>query len=131
ATRARRAPATAPLRTAPRRDLRVVKPASRRPRRASRRTLFAAVTLVVGSMLAVAGAQAYVTQGQVRLARLQQQLSNAQAHHRDLELQVAQLEDPASVVTKGQQQGLTVPAQVTDVPLVGHASPPPTTGNGR
>lgn len=138
ATAARTRRIAAPQRTpAPRKDLRVVAPATRRSRRPARRTLAIAVVIVVGSMLVVAGAQAYLTQGQVRLARLQQQLSNAQAQHRDLELQVAQLENPATVVAKGQQQGLTAPAQVTDVPLVTHAgsssgaSPPPSAGSGR
>lgn len=86
-----------------------------------------ALVLVVGSLLLVAAAQAYLTQGQVRLAHLQQQLTNEEAQHRDLELQVARLEDPSQVVSRAQQQGLTVPAQVTDVPLV----PTTTAGGGR
>jgi cell division protein FtsL len=77
-----------------------------------------ALVLVVGSLLAVAGAQAYLTQGQVRLARLQQQLTNEEARQRDLQLQVARLEDPSHVVGQAQQQGLSVPNQVTDLPLV-------------
>jgi cell division protein FtsL len=91
------------------------------------------LVLAVGSLLSVADAQAYLTQGQVRLARLQQQLTGEQARHRDLELQVADLEDPSQVVNKAQQQGLTVPAQVTDLPLVAtpaslaHATAPATT----
>lgn len=117
ATRARRAPA--PVRSAPRRaPLRVVESRRRPPARRRRGILLASFALVVGSLLAVAGAQAYLTQGQVRLARIQQQLTTEQARHRDLELKVAQLDDPSHVVAKAQQQGLTVPAQVTDLPLI-------------
>ncbi|MHB8682396.1 MAG: hypothetical protein ACYDA2_09935 [Acidimicrobiales bacterium] len=120
ATRARRAPATAPARQAPRRaPLRAVEPARRRTRRTRRGPLALSLTIAVGSLLSVAGAHAYLTQGQVHLARLQQQLSTAQAQNRDLELRVARLEDPQHVVTQAQQQGLTVPQQVTDLPLVG------------
>ncbi|MHB8329595.1 MAG: hypothetical protein ACYDD6_08240 [Acidimicrobiales bacterium] len=84
----------------------------------------------MGSLLAVAGAEAYITQGQVRLARLEQQLNTQQADHRDLELQVAQLENPSSIVSQAQQHGLTVPSQVTDLPLLG-AGRGATAGGGR
>jgi cell division protein FtsL len=77
---------------------------------------------VLASLLAVGGAHAYLTAGQVRLARLQQQLESAQTTERGLEVQVAQLEDPSRVVNQAQQQGLTVPSQVTDLPLVGSAT---------
>jgi hypothetical protein len=71
---------------------------------------------VVGSLLAVAAAQAYLTEGQVRLNQLQGQLATQGDQHRNLELRVAQLENPSHVVTEAQQQGLTVPSQVTDLP---------------
>jgi len=64
----------------------------------------------------------------VRLARLENQLTTQQAQHRDLELRVAQLEDPGRVVTQAQSQGLTVPAQVTDLPLV--TAPTTVAGSG-
>lgn len=117
ATRARRAPAPAraPQRRPP---LRVVEPRRRPPAQRRRKALWLSLALAVGSLLAVAAAQAYLTQGQVRLARLQQQLTTEEAHHRDLELRVAQLEDPSHVVSQAQAQGLTVPVQVTDLPLV-------------
>jgi cell division protein FtsL len=89
--------------------------------------LVVSLVLSIGSLLVVAAAQAYLTQGQVRLARLQQQLSTEESRHRDLELQVAQLEDPSHVVSKAQQQGLSVPAQVTDLPLVSSGSSDTTT----
>lgn len=72
----------------------------------------------LASLLAAGGAHAYLVQGQVRLAQLQQELVTAQAQQHDLEVQVAQLESPSQVVSQGEQQGLTIPSQVTDLPLV-------------
>ena len=119
AVRARRAPAPARP-TAPRRaPLVVVQRAARRPRLSTRRIVAMALCFLVGSMLLVGVAQAYLTQGQVRLARIEQQLNDAQARNHDLQLQVAQLEDPARVIGKAQAQGLNAPSQVTALPLVG------------
>lgn len=126
ATRARRAPA--PVRApAPRPPLKVVAQRRRPPVARRRRVVLLCALLSVGSLLLVAAAQAYLTQGQVHLARLQQQLNAEEAHHRDLELRVASLEDPSHVVGQAQQQGLTVPTQVTDLPLVSVGSSPSTT----
>ncbi len=86
--------------------------------------------VVVGSLLAVAGAHAELTQGQVRLTTVQHQLDSEITHHRDLELRVAQLEDPAHIVQGAQQQGMVPPRQVTDLPPVDLSRPlpaPPTT----
>lgn len=84
----------------------------------------------VCSLLAVGGAHAYLVQGQVRLARLQHELTTAQSEQRALEVQVAQLEDPSNVVAQAEQHGLTVPSQVTDLPLVGTGAAP-STASGR
>jgi cell division protein FtsL len=65
----------------------------------------------------VAGADAYLTQGQVRLTRLQQQLSTELGRHHDLEMNLAQLSNPTAVVSAAQQDGLQAPGQVTDLPL--------------
>jgi cell division protein FtsL len=121
------APATAPRRapvpgsgpeSAPPR-LRVVGPPTRQRRPWSiRPTLIAAVTLVLGSLLAVAVAQAYMTQQQVRLTAVQTRLAAQAGEYRDLELRVAELSNPAHVVGAAQQQGLTVPSQITDLPEV-------------
>jgi cell division protein FtsB len=122
--RARRAPApsAAPSASPSRRPpLRVVGPRRRPPAR--RRALALAVGGAVASLLAVGGAQAYLVQGQVRLARLQQQLTTAQSEQRSLEVQVARLEDPSNVVSQAERQGLSVPSQVTDLPLVGNSAP--------
>jgi len=77
--------------------------------------LVVAVALVVGSLLLVAGAQAYMTQQQVRLTQIETRLSTQVGEHHDLELRVAQLSNPAHIVSAAQQQGLTVPSQVTDL----------------
>jgi hypothetical protein len=121
--RARRAPAPARQPVAGRAPLRVVGPRRRQPQRARRSPLVLALSTVLASLLAVGGAHAYLTAGQVRLARLQQQLDSAQTTERGLEVQVAQLENPSRVVGQAQQQGLTVPTQVTDLPLVGGPTP--------
>lgn len=123
--RARHTPLPARQPAGRRPPLRVVGPRRRRPQRARRSPLVLALGTVLASLLAVGGAHAYLTAGQVRLARLQQQLDSAQSSERGLEVQVAQLEDPSHVVNQAQQQGLTVPSQVTDLPLVDG-----TTGSG-
>ena len=116
------APARPGFRSAPpqsdevRPRLRVVGPPSRRRRPWSLRpTLIVVVTLVLGSLLTVAGAQAYLTQQQVRLTALQSQLAAQVGEHHDLELRVAALSNPPHIVRAAQSQGLTVPSQVTDL----------------
>jgi hypothetical protein len=74
-----------------------------------------AAALVVGSLLVVAAAQAYMTQEQVRLTQTESRLATQVGEHHDLELRVAQLSNPAHIVSAAQQQGLTVPNQVTDL----------------
>jgi cell division protein FtsL len=74
------------------------------------------VLLVVGSLLLVAGARAYLTQGQVRLTRLQDQLQYQASEHSDLQLRVAELENPTNVLSQGQKQGLVEPTSVSDIP---------------
>lgn len=118
AVRTRSAPVRSRPTTPRRAPLRVVNRPQRTSSHRRRRLLAAALCFAVGSMLLVGLAQAYVTAGQVRLARLNDQVATAQAHNRDLQMQVASLENPGRVVATGQSQGLTVPAQVTDLPLV-------------
>jgi hypothetical protein len=88
---------------------------------------------VAGSLLATVAAHAYLTQGQIQLARLQQQVAVQISAHRDLELRVSQLEDPAHVVVEAQHQGLSAPSQVGDlaqVPLDAPLPAPATTVPG-
>lgn len=87
--------------------------------------------LAVGSLLAVAGAYAYLTQGQVRLTRLDQQLGNQLNRHRELELKVADLEQPSKVVSEAKQQGLVTPSKVTDLPPVSLPTAAAPTSGGR
>lgn len=119
--RVRRAPAPTASPSSTRAPLRAVRP--RRSPPARRRPLVLALAAAVSSLLAVGAAHAYLIQGQVRLARLDQQLSTAQSEQRALQVQVAQLEAPARVVAQAQKDGLEVPPSVTDLPLVAPAAP--------
>lgn len=108
--------------------VRALAPRPRRTRRQDRRRRtigILCVLLTVGSLLAVVGAHAYLTQGQLRLTQLQGQLNSQLARHRDLQLQVANLEQPASVLSEAQKQGLVVPANVNDLPQVNLTAPSP------
>jgi hypothetical protein len=71
-----------------------------------------------------------LTQGQVRLTRLQEQLSTQLGQHRDLELRVAQLEQPANVLSEAQKQGLVAPKEVTDLSQVEPPAPQKSTTSG-
>jgi len=87
-------------------------------RRVLRRAMAVSAVLVVGSLLLVVGANAYLTQGQVRLTRLQQQVTAASGTNRDLELQVAKLENPSRIVSQAEGDGLEAPSRVSDLPQV-------------
>lgn len=100
------------------RPLEVVERRRRSPRRTRRGLVVVAISLMIGSPLAVVGAQAYLTQGQARLAKLQEQLNAQINQHRDLELRVAQLEQPGNVLAQAQKQGLVSPSNVVDLPQV-------------
>jgi hypothetical protein len=82
----------------------------------------------MGSLLAVAGAQAYMTQEQVRLGSVQARLSSQIGEHRNLELRLAQLSNPSHIVGVAQQQGLTAPSTIEDVPATTTPPPPPSHG---
>ncbi len=124
-TRVRRAPA-APGTAGLRAPLKVAVPPPSSRRQPWRRVIVASVVLALGSLLLVAGAQAYLISGQVRLVRLQQELGTQLGQHRNLDLRVAQLEEPSRIVAQAQKQGYTVPAQVNDLPQVSLSPPVPT-----
>lgn len=113
----------------------VVGPPNRQVRWSMRRAVVVAVVLVVGSLLAVAAAQAYLTQEQVHLSQLQGQLTSVVGLHRNLELRVAELENPSRVESEAQRQGLVVPSHVIDVPASSVATVPaqavPASGSSR
>ena len=100
---------------------------SRRRGGSLRRTTVACVTLVLGSLLAVVAANAYMTQGQVELTQMQQKLTSDLGQHRDLEAQVAKLVNPSSVVSSAQAHGYVAPSHVTDLP---QATDPPASNAG-
>jgi cell division protein FtsL len=101
-----------------RRELHVVRTAPKRTGLLRRRLVLVAPALVIVSLLGVAGAQAVLTEGQVRLNTLQSKVSAAQTRRFDLELQVAQEEQPSAVVAAARAHGMTVPSVVNDIPEV-------------
>ncbi len=100
-------------------------PGRRRPRWALSRTAALCGVIVLTSLLMVVAAGAYMTQGQVRLTRLQGQLTTVLGQHHDLEARMARLSDPSSVVSESENHGLVAPSGVTDLPQV-NTSPPTT-----
>ncbi len=108
----RAAPRQGPAR---RRDLGVVAPRSRRH---GRRTAMLALAVGVLGPLLVAGSYAELTAGQVRLTRLQQQLSVQQQRESALQLRVAQLEDPSTIAAEARQEGMVPAGSVIDIPQV-------------
>ncbi len=122
----RDAPARRPAPASRRAPLEVVDPRRdrARARRGGRSARLLTCSLVVGSLLAVAGAQAYLTQGQVRLTRLQQSLQTQLAQERQLEIQVANLQNPTHIVSQAQNDGMVAPQQVGDLPQVSVSGSP-------
>ncbi len=85
------------------------------------------VSLVVAALLAVVVAQAFLTNGQVRLSSLQHQLSLEQSAHRQAELSVSELETPARIVGAATGQlHMVRPANVIELPYVSLSTPVPT-----
>lgn len=122
----RRGTRRAPLRLVPARrraGARTKAPAGRQTRVLN----ILAVSLVVGTLLAVVVAQAILANGQVKLAGLQHQLALEQSLHRQGELAVAQLETPSRIVGSASAQlHMVRPAQVTELPYVSLSVPLPT-----
>jgi hypothetical protein len=100
------------------RRLHLLGPSPRRRRRIADRLIVIGPVLVLGSLLSVVVAQALMTEGQVRLTNLQGEVAAAQTARIDLELQVAQEEQPANVIAAARNQGLVEPAGITDISAV-------------
>jgi hypothetical protein len=100
------------------RELHVVRSSPKRGGRHQGRSVFIAPVLVLLSLLAVAGAQAVLTEGQVKLSNLQAAVSAAQTNRFDLELQVANQEQPSAVISAARRDGMISPAGVTNIPAV-------------
>ena len=82
--------------------------------------------MVVVALLAVVVGQAFLANGQVKLAGLQHDLSVEQAAHRQAELAVSKLETPTRIVADATTQLHMVDASVTDLPYVSLSVPLPT-----
>jgi hypothetical protein len=87
--------------------------------------------LVLLSLLAVAGAQTYLTEGQVRLTGLQAAVSAAQTKKLDLELQIADEEQPGAVMAAARALGLVEPTKISDLPAVALPGADATTDPGK
>jgi cell division protein FtsL len=88
--------------------------AQRRLRRRGRAVLVLAALVVAAALLVVAAGQAFVAAQQVRLDRLDQQLSASVAKGENLQLTRAQLESPSRILSLAEHQlGMVVPVSVT------------------
>ena len=107
----RRRPAETQKKKAP---LKVVEPTPAAPPRSKRATVAAAALTITGlSLFGVVAAHVKLTQGQVRLDRLEARSADAQDTYDRLRLQVAELESPERVVAAAHELGMVVPAKVT------------------
>jgi hypothetical protein len=102
--------------------LRVV-PARRSDRARRRFVRFLPMAMVVVALLIVVAGQAMLASGQVRMARLDQQVQIARAEHRQQEVDLSKRETPARI---GAAKGLVHPSHVTQVPSVSLHTPLPT-----
>jgi cell division protein FtsL len=116
--RARRAPSEIPA-PAHAGNLRLVKPAPKRTAGEKNRAILVGPALVLACLLSVAVAQAILTEGQVRLTKLDAQVASAQTTRADLELQVAQEEQPSEVIAAARNEGMVEPSVISDLPTVG------------
>jgi hypothetical protein len=83
--------------------------------------------MVVVALLIVVGGQAMVANGQVRMARLDQQLQVAQSEHRQQVLDLTGLETPSRIVGAATSQlHMVRPSHVTQLPSVSLHKPIPT-----
>ena len=94
--------------------LKVVEPTPAAPPASKRVTVaMAALTITGLCLFGVVAAHVKLTQGQVRLDRLEARSGDAQATYDRLRLQVAELESPERVVAAAHELGMVVPAKVT------------------
>jgi len=94
-----------------------------RRRRARMLALLAAV-LVLGTLLAIAAAQAVVASQQMRIDGLQQSLATATATNENLQLEHADLTSPSRVLVIAEHRlGMVVPSSVTYLPAVDPGPP--------
>jgi hypothetical protein len=102
-------------------------PSRRRDRARGRLVRYLPVVMVVVALLIVVGGQAMVANGQVRMARLDQQLQVAQSEHRQQVLDLTGLETPSRIVGAATSQlHMVRPSHVTQLPSVSLHKPIPT-----
>ena len=83
--------------------------------------------MVVVALLIVVGGQAMLANGQVRMARVDQQLQLAQSQHRQRVLAAAKKETPSRIVGAATAQlHMVHPSHVTQLPYVSLKTPLPT-----
>jgi cell division protein FtsL len=84
------------------------------------------VAMVVVALLIVVAGQAMLANGQVRMARIDQQLQIAQSEHRQQVLEETRLETPSRIVGAATSQlHMTLPSHVTQLPSVSLNTPLP------
>ncbi len=92
---------------------------ARARRRRARAVAAVAGTLLIGSLLAIAIAQALVASQQIRLDSLEQRLAAAVATNQELQLQRAELASPARILDLAKRElGMITPGDVTYLPAV-------------
>jgi len=132
------APRPAPRRPPRPTPLRVVAPGERTPQARLRRRrliVFGLAALAVVGLFGVVAEHTVLAQQQFRLASLQSQAATEQARYQALELQVAQLQSPARIVSGARSKlGMVPPAGITylvpgqkGAKVKGQATPTPTT----
>jgi hypothetical protein len=114
----RRAQSPSPAPAEHRRSLRVVRPAPKRRSQPGHRVWIIGPVLVLLALLSVAAGQTVLTEGQVSLGTLQSQVSAAQTKRLDLELQLAQEEQPSAVIAAATRNGMVVPSEINELPAV-------------
>lgn len=76
------------------------------------------IAFLVASLLAVGAARAYLVENQVRLARVETELSSAASRQHELELRVAELDKPSRIISSAEKDGMVQPSKVQDLPEV-------------
>jgi cell division protein FtsL len=107
-------PGRQPGREAARPPLRVV-PKKGQGAAQGRLATYLAVALVVVALLVVVVGQAMLANGQVRLTAVEQKLVAEQATHRQIELQVANLQQPSRIV--GEATGTAMHMVISGIPV--------------
>lgn len=77
-----------------------------------------ALAIALAAPLGVVGLYAELTTGQVALTKLQQQLTAEQQRQSALELRLAELQNPSTIVAEARVQGMVPATSVVEIPEV-------------